>query len=239
MNCQTAQRALDAYSDRELDPEIARLVADHVGTCASCRQRLNDVQTLAHLVGAAPYYSAPERLRVRVATQARRSRRRERLRGWAVAAVLVLCTVPAVYRFAAQRENPMLRDVVAGHVRSLMADHLVDVGSSDQHTVKPWFVDKLDFSPPVADLGGKGYPLVGGRIDYIGDRPVAALVYQRGRHAINVFISSENGSVIAGDTVRSLRGFHVHHWTRDGLSFWAVSDVNEHELDAFVRALRE
>jgi len=112
----------------------------------------------------------------------------------------------------------------------LMGAHLFDVRSTDQHTVKPWFLDKLNFSPPVDDLAPIGFPLVGGRLDYLAGRPVAALVYQRRQHPINLFVWP------ASDT-REIRGFQVQHWTRGGMAFWAVSDLNRTELDQFVRAL--
>ena len=118
-----------------------------------------------------------------------------------------------------------------------MANHLFDVQSTDQHTVKPWFLGKLDFSPPVIDLGSANFPLVGGRLDYLDGRPVAALVYQRRQHIINMFVSLTDLADATATAVRSVRGFHVHHWIRDGMSFWAVSDLNDAELSEFVRML--
>jgi len=131
----------------------------------------------------------------------------------------------------------MAQGVVAGHVRALMGAHLFDVRSTDQHTIKPWFLGKLDFSPPVDDLAPQGFPLVGGRLDYLSGRPVAALVYQRRQHMINVFVWPAADSHEAPADARTLRGFHVRHWTRDGMTFWAVSDLNDMELDQFARAL--
>jgi anti-sigma factor RsiW len=111
------------------------------------------------------------------------------------------------------------------------------VRSSDQHTVKPWFLGKLDFSPPVADLSSIGFPLIGARIDHVAGQPVAALVYQRRLHPINVFIRPAPDQTAVRDA-RTIRGFQVRHWMRNGMSFWAVSDLNEAELDEFVRALQ-
>jgi len=120
-----------------------------------------------------------------------------------------------------------------------MGEHLFDIRSTDQHTVKPWFLGKLDFSPPVTDLAQAGFPLTGGRMDYVAGRPVAALVYLRGQHTINVFVWPEASDAIRSSHARVIRGFHVRHWTRGGTSFWAVSDVNDADLDQFVRALQQ
>ena len=118
------------------------------------------------------------------------------------------------------------------------AAEVIDVVSTDQHTVKPWFLGKLDFAPPVVDLAPIGFPLVGGRLDYLDGRPVAGLVYQRKKHTINVFVSPDRENAFAATGARSVRGFHVRHWVRDGMSFWAVSDLNETELDEFAHALQ-
>jgi anti-sigma factor RsiW len=120
-----------------------------------------------------------------------------------------------------------------------MGEHLFDVRSSDQHTVKPWFLGKLDFAPPVTDLAQNGFALNGGRLDYVTGRPVAALVYTRGQHTINVFVWPEGAVGARSPDARTIRGFHVRHWAHAGMSYWAVSDVNDAELDQFVRALEQ
>jgi anti-sigma factor RsiW len=122
-------------------------------------------------------------------------------------------------------------------VRALRDARLFDVRSSDQHTVKPWFLGKLDFSPPVEDLASIGFPLVGGRLDRVRGQPVATLVYQRRLHPISLSIWPATDDA-ASDDARTVRGFQVRHWTRNGMAFWAVSDVNDAELDEFVRGLR-
>ena len=120
-----------------------------------------------------------------------------------------------------------------------MAEHLEDVKSSDRHTVKPWFNGQVDFSPPVKDFKEQGYPLLGGRLDYIDEKPTAALVYGRAKHIINLFIRPAEGE---GDSVAqslSRRGYNLSHWTREGLDFWAVSDLNAEDLGEFARLNRE
>ena len=239
MSCELVERDLDAYLDRELDMESSSAVRNHVSICAACRGQLAGREALAKLVRGAPYYSAPDRLRARVLAQSARSNSVRRVLTWAAAAVLVLSVGAGMtlWRPASRREAVIADEVVNSHVRSLMANHLFDVQSTDLHTVKPWFLGKLDFSPPVADLASQGFPLVGGRLDYVGGRPVAALVYQRQKHTINVFVSPESADSSVRDIALTVRGFNVRHWIRSGMSFWAVSDLNSTELDQFAGAV--
>ena len=244
MTCPDCERLLPQYVDRELDEALAERVAEHAAGCPVCRERLSQAQNLSLLVQRAPYYEAPERLRAALGTRAPRQRVTPRLVAIAATALLAVAgTAVVVPRFRtavdarraadAGSAATIAAEVVDNHVRALMADRVFEVASTDQHTVKPWFAGKLDFSPPVVDLASEGYPLQGGRLDYVGGRRVAALVYTRRKHTIDVFAwpASEPDRGISTET---LRGFHVLHWTHGGMSLWAVSDLNEAELQQFV-----
>ena len=243
MTCDDVDRHLDPYVDRECDQEAAMAIREHLSGCAACRQRVADRQVLGRLVRTAPYYPAPDSVRARVSTAVRRSLSTRRMLTWAAAATLLLAVsgglliVRSTGSVRLSSADAIVDEVVADHVRSLMADHLFDIRSADQHTVKPWFLGKLDFSPPVTDLASIGFPLVGGRLEYLAGRPVAALVYQRQKHTINVFVWPAVETT-SSNALRTVHGFHVEHWTRDGMSLWAVSDLNVAELNEFARALQ-
>jgi len=148
--------------------------------------------------------------------------------GGALAVVVAVAWSVGLYMMLPAAGDRLTDEVVSSHVRSLLSDHLVDVASSDQHTVKPWFNGKLDFAPLVRDLTADGFPLVGGRIDYLDHRPAAALVYRSRAHPINVFVLPAPGSAPrdASATTRSHQGYNIVNWTRDGIAFWAVSDAD-------------
>jgi anti-sigma factor RsiW len=198
----------------------------------------------------APYYPAPDSLRARVSQAAWSDARPGRLagrrmgvvaQGWLSAAAAVIVVIGGAWLFTSvQRQvgvGSMEREVVSSHIRSLMASHLMDVASTDQHTVKPWFNGKLDFSPPVSDFSTSGYPLIGGRLDYLRGRPVAALVYQRRKHFINVFAWPDEETADSETHPRTQQGYHVIHETHGGMAYWIVSDLNPEELSAFARLL--
>jgi anti-sigma factor RsiW len=246
VDCHEVERLLDAYQDRELEPAVSVSVRDHVDGCVACRGRLANAQAVGRMIRRAPYYQAPEALRARLTQDRRRPRGMSPLPVWAAAAVLVASVTGSIVFVrsstrAARAADPVdavAQEVVSSHVRALMGEHLFDVRSTDQHTVKPWFLGKLDFAPPVTDLAQAGFPLTGGRLDYLAGHPVAALVYTRGRHTINLFVWPEPSGAARSTDARAIRGFHLRHWMRAGLSYWAVSDVNDAELDQFVHALQ-
>jgi len=239
MSCEHLERDLDAYVDSEIDVESVKAIRDHISECAGCRRQVAEREALSRLVRSAPYYSAPEHLRERVVTRSARPKFVRRALTWAAAAVLAVSVGGGIslLRPGTNRGDATAGEAVDSHVRSLMADHLFDVQSTDRHTVKPWFLGKLDFSPPVMDLASVGFPLVGGRVDYLDGRPVAALVYERRRHIINVFVSPARMDSLARASVQSIRGFHIRHWIHEGMSFWVVSDLSEAELIQFCEAL--
>jgi anti-sigma factor RsiW len=148
-----------------------------------------------------------------------------------LAAIIAFNLVPRLQRPGA--DQFLATQLIASHVRSLMANHLTDVASSDQHTVKPWLDAKLDFAPAVVDLGSEGFPLLGGRLDYLENRPVAALVYQRRKHFINLFVwPAESGSPNRTNTI-TRQGYQLLHWVDSDFNYWAVSDVSNNDLQAF------
>jgi len=239
MICDQVARDLDSLLDHELGAESEELLRQHLRTCVICRRRVADREALGRMVRSTPYHAAPERLRAQLSTQLKRSRTTRRVLTWAAAAMLAVSVGGATIAVRSMRSDPdagadsVMAAVVDGHVRSLMADHLFDVQSSDQHTVKPWFAGKLDFSPPVSDLAPLGYPLVGGRLDYLDGKTVVALVYQRNKHPINVFIMPAIKTSETSPDSLSYRGYNVLSWTHREMNYWAVSDLNDTELRQF------
>jgi anti-sigma factor RsiW len=197
------------------------------------------------------YFEAPTDLSRRVRSAVRHASKAESARhpwrwfqGWtrklapiAAAAVVLLIALPLALRTST--EDRVAQDVVSSHVRSLMASHLTDVASTDQHTVKPWFNGKLTFSPPVTDLAALGFPLTGGRLDYVDNHPAAALVYQHRKHFINLFIWPSARLSSSGEKFRTRQGYNTVHYSRDGMEFWAVSDMNQADLRDFARLVQE
>jgi anti-sigma factor RsiW len=153
------------------------------------------------------------------------------------AAIITLNLVPRLQRPGA--DQLLATQLIGSHVRSLMANHLTDVASSDQHTVKPWLDAKLDFAPPVVDLASEGFPLVGGRLDYLDNRPAAALVYQRRKHFINLFVWPVESNTAKGTETISRQGYQLLHWVNSDFNYWAVSDVSVGDLQAFKQSFEQ
>ena len=147
------------------------------------------------------------------------------------AAIIALTLMPRLQR--PEADQFLATQLIASHVRSLMANHLTDVASSDQHTVKPWLDAKLDFAPSVVDLSQQGFPLIGGRLDYLDNRPVAALVYQRRKHFINLFVWPAAPDATRTPKIITRQGYQLLHWVDSDFDYWAVSDVNVNDLQTF------
>jgi anti-sigma factor RsiW len=159
----------------------------------------------------------------------------------AVAVLVIMIaagTLLILNNMRSSHEQLIASDVLTGHIRSLQAGHLVDVPSSDRHTVKPWFQGKLDFAPPVPDLSELGWVLIGGRLDYVDGRPVAAVIYQRRMHNINVFVWPHHGTADDKIQEQDAQGYQILHWNGTDMTYWVVSDLNKDELMDFARALR-
>ena len=258
--CPDWQDRLQGLIDGELDAAHAVEVEVHVAGCAACAEAHDRALGLRALLrGEGVRVAAPSRLNARLeatvgaATEpvarrvvARRTaamaptagRRSDRaLWGFGGAGLAVAaCAALALAIGPSLQAGQLEQELVASHVRSQLAGHLIDVVTSDQHVVKPWFGGKLDFSPPVIDLADQGFPIAGGRLDYIGKRTVAAIVYRRGRHVINLFVWPGRPDM-GPPAARPGNGYALLHWSRGGMTFWAVSDVNEADLQAFRRLL--
>jgi anti-sigma factor RsiW len=241
------------YLDGELDLVRSLEVEAHLKDCRTCAQAYNELRSLHSAVSdTALHFQPPADLRNRVRSAIRdespdksgATNRSSRLSWrWVIPALAGVVLIVALSFLALQnRPSPsdlIAQEIVSSHVRSLMEKHLTDVPSSDQHTVKPWFDGRLDFSPPVKDLASAGYSLVGGRLDYIGNRPVAALVYQHRQHYINVFVWPSTGASDVSEKALVRQGYNLISWTNAGMNYWAVSDLNLAELREFVQLLQK
>jgi anti-sigma factor RsiW len=249
MDCSHAQSLLDIYLDQELDPVRNLEIEEHLHGCAACAQDYGDRQMIRQsLKTESLYFKAPPELEKRIQRSLRQAAKAEAPTGWlsgswfkmaaplALAALVVLMIVP--YFAGPSSDELLTQEVVASHIRSLMLNHLADVPSTDEHTVKPWFNGKLDFSPPVADPANEGFPLIGGRLDYLNNRPVAALIYRHDKHIINVFVWPASDGRQLAQTTKSQQGYNVIRWTGSGMNFWVVSDLEGSQLAKFSELLK-
>ena len=237
--CRDKELLLGALIDGELDAANAQALEDHLAGCPACARQLRRWRALRaelRAPGLAP--RAPDALRRRIeADLAREDRgRRPRLRAaapWALSGAMAALAASFALVALQPGAGALEDELVADHIRSTLVSHLVDVQTSDRHTVKPWFNGRVDFAPPVPDLADRGFPLVGGRLDYVARRPAAAVVYRRNRHLINLFVWPSRPGPSRPPTHASRQGYAVQHWRAGGLEFWAVSDVEAKDLAAF------
>jgi anti-sigma factor (TIGR02949 family) len=246
MECDEARLRLAAYLDGELGEFERADLLEHIAGCAECGPEAAAFERLRDGIrAAAPVHRAPLRLR----SQIRSALRREaggapviaRGPGWLAFAASILIAVVlgsgGTWLISGERhQDAIVNEVIDSHLRSLLADHLTDVASSDKHTVKPWFAGRTELSPPGVDLAAQGFPLVGGRLDLIYGQAVPALVYRAGKHVINVFVlpaaSGDHAEIV------SRRGYTLRHWSKGDLGYWAVSDASPDEFSKFEHAFR-
>lgn len=246
MDCGEARDLLHAYEDDELSAAERAAVAGHVKDCADCSTAHRELNSLRRLVRAAGTFEMPQRLeasvRHAIGMESRRwldGRGRRYAALAASHATIAILVATLVYWTALHTDEraAIARDVVSAHVRSLLGERLVQVASSDTHAVRPWFAGKVPFAPNVVDLADRGFPLLGGRVDFVLDQPVAALVYERRRHRINVFIVPQAKVAATGSFGANYNGYNVLAWRERGFAYFSVSELNAAELQELADAL--
>ena len=248
MQCDEVRPRLEAYVDGELAEAERVQLRDHLADCPECGPEATALEHLRDGIRqSAPVYRAPEALRSEIrfalrrqaATSARGARPAP---GWLAYAASILLAVAVgsggtLLITGERQEDAVANELIDSHLRSLLGNHLTDVASSDQHTVKPWFAGRSELSPPAVDLAGEGFPLVGGRLDLITGKPIPALVYRRREHVVNVFVLPASRGDLAKTLTR--RGYSLRHWDEGDLGFWAVTDAAPSELAEFERVFRD
>ena len=252
MLCRDSKKLLGAYVDNELDVVQSAALEEHLAGCADCQAFVEDQQAVKGLLQQGNFrFSVPagfyeqikkslgpgpaQKVRFWPATPAWAWKLTT---GFATAAALALAIALGVVLHQQSNTGQAFaqNEVVDNHIRSLLMNHLADVDSTDQHTVKPWFNGKLSFSPKVTDFSDKGFPLIGGRLDTMEGETVAALVYKRRQHVINVFTCPHTDAIAPASSEQ--RGYHIVHWADGGMEYWVISDVNAGELQQFADLLR-
>jgi anti-sigma factor RsiW len=241
---------VQAELDGELDAAHAAPLEAHRVGCAICQAAQTELLRARELLRGEAYQITPDDVRARVMARLRQAEPRPAptrptpFRGWVFPSLGgfglgAVCAAVLAFLILLPQRSDLAGQLVAGHIRALQPGHLEDVVSTDQHTVKPWFDGRLDFAPPVRDFAAEGFPLKGGRLDYLDGRPVAALVYQRDKHIIDVFVWPESAVVphLASNT--AVQGYNVVHWSAEGMNFWALSDLERGQLDDFAALWRK
>lgn len=250
MDCKHMLSLLDAYLDRELDATTELAVEQHLAACQNCHAASARQQALSAALATHTRYRASPTLTAGIRTaldkiDAGVQAKMPFTPRWAgLAASLALAALLGsgiTYRLAGPSPDEFLtQEVIASHVRAQMvAGRLTDIASSDSHTVKPWFNGKLDFAPPVLDLTTEGFPLVGGRLDYLANRAVAALVYRHRQHLIHLFVWPAQDRPETISPALSRHGYQVIHWSDRAMRYWAISDLNADELKAFSKLIQK
>jgi anti-sigma factor RsiW len=262
MECDRARDLIGAYRDGELPSDERLEVAAHLETCKTCRDIAADDERIGRLLREQGRVVVPVGLQARVQTLLQHAELQERLSSvevrsassahlpgrsrvdaWAkqaasIAAACVLSIAATWWVLSGIGQADRIeREILNAHIRSLIQETTVQVASSDQHTVRPWFAGRLDFAPMVKDLKAEGFPLIGGRLDYIGERRVGVLVYKRNLHVINVFLWPSAASAESAPRQITRNGYNLLSWSRGGVSYWAISDLNTAELEQLQRSL--
>ena len=258
MDHKQVQSLAGAWLDGELPVDSRADMEAHLAGCADCRASVDAERAfLAQLKSTATYHPAPGGLAARLSQALRaeepepdnvvalkpRTRRESPWRAMALAASFVLAVLLSGgvgYMGSLPASGDQItQQIVDSHVRSLLANHLTDVTSTDQHTVKPWFNGHLDTAPPVHDFAAEGFPLIGGRLDYIDHRTVAAMIYRHGLHPINLFVWADPAKTAGQPSVTERQGYNIRHWVQGDLTYWLISDVEADQLAALEALLRK
>jgi anti-sigma factor RsiW len=248
MKCEEARELLDALHDDELVPQTRAIVLEHSQACPDCARALKELEALRSAIAKAERFVAPPDLRARIVKAV--NDRNARVTSWrwrtasalaASYAAVVILAGSIAYEVTSTRlqYDFAVQEAVAAHVRSLLDERAPGVTSNDQHTVRPWFAGKLDFSPGVANLEAEGFPLLGARVDYVVNRYLAALEYGRRNHKITVFVAPSDGERFAAPRRASRNGYNVVEWTSGDFNYRAVSDLDDQELQKFAALMRQ
>ena len=248
MNCEEARKSLDAFLDGELEPTRQLGMETHLAECAACQDAAERIANCASIVRMnMPAYKAPPDLKSKVRAALRKEDKRSfkwftehgRQLAYAAALVVLICALVGTwFSVSPNADKRLVAEAISNHARSLMVSHLVDFASGDQHTLRPWFNGKLDYSPPVPDLTAAGYILIGGRVDILEQRPVGAIVYQHGKDLINLFVWPATDREIDLD-VQSERGYRFCGWNKARLNFFCISATSAADLETFEDEVRE
>ncbi len=246
MRCEEVQPLIHSYLDSELDLARSTEIDHHFDICDVCtRMHHGGLELRFAIREEISYFGAPPELaqRVRLMVQEHRptaSKAASLLWEWlaAGAAFALVAVLTIVIGFGPSHEQLLAQEIIAGHVRSLMANHLTDMVWTDYKAANPWFLQRLGFSPPVENLAEQGFPLVGCRLDYVDGRQVAALVYQRRLHYINLFVWPSTAERSEKALQEKREGYNLIYWNQHGMTFWAVSDLTNDEMQELVRLLR-
>jgi len=243
MNCKDIEQLQHAFVDQELDPANTRAFTEHLAACPSCARQLEALSAVRHAIKTqTTRHALPPELSAKIAraTATDRpnviplSKKWLPLKWGTTGAGLAMAACVAFLMIASPNEQYLVeQELIASHIRSLQDGHLTDVISTDQHTVKPWFNGRLDVSPPVTDFNADGFPLIGGRLDYLDHHTVAVIVYRYNKHVINIFVWPSAQSKIDIESIPTQQGYSMRHWHDGDLQFWAVSDVNPAKLSEF------